>query len=47
MYLVIIEEYKKDVIINTIKVFKRRFILNWLCILVKKIKGRKIEVIKE
>ena len=47
MYLVIIEEYKKDVIINTIKVFKRRFIGYWLCILVNKIRGRKVEVIKE
>ena len=47
MYLVIIEEYKKNVIINTIKVFKRRFIRYWLCILVNKIRGRKVEVIKE
>lgn len=47
MYLVIIGEYKKDVIINTIKVFKRRFILYWLCILVNKIRRRKVEVIKE
>lgn len=47
MYLVIIEEYKKDVIINSIKVFKRRFIGYWLYILVNKIRGRKVEVIKE
>ena len=45
MYIVIIGEYKKNVIINTVKIFKRKSIGYWICIIVNKIKGRKIEVV--
>lgn len=47
MYIVIIEEYKKDIVLDTVKVFKRKSLGYWLCILVNKIIGRKIEVVKE
>ena len=47
MYIVIIQQFKKDLILTNVRLFKKKCIGYWLCILVNKIKGRKIEVVKE
>ena len=50
VYLLIIQEFKKDVIETQIKVFRRKFLAYHLCKLkiklIAKIKHRKVEIIE-
>lgn len=47
MYLLIIQEYKNEMVLTTIRTFKRKFIGFWLCYVYNKIRKRKIQIIKK
>ena len=50
VYILLIQEFKKDIVVSQVKIFKRKFLGYYLCKLkykiVEKIKHRKIEVIE-